>query len=564
MAKRRPKIRAHKISKKSVKSYSYTLPNPGVRAIAAINGRGSFRRRGISARRQMSGLKSPEERRENARRLLANLTRSTGNRSKMKRRILRNVRRMRQNAWKESKSAKVVRFVAPRHRSAAVASWKRRKGTKKAKKVSAKRKKTSAKKVSVKRKLKPNRRTRRRVARKAPVKRRKARKTAKRRVVSRKRKSVKATTKRRKSTRRKSTRRKTARKSRRVAMTPNRRHYRRNGKPNRRYKSGAYSRRMFTNRRKSGRKSFRALRNGAMEWLKLGALIAAGLAAHKLTSGLIKNLLMSNDVAVADTAKTQAAESGAAATSGILPSSMAPYGGVISSLLAAAAGIYLVNRFVKDSQTKNLLSGGMAASAVHGVAISLLKRSPSTAKYANSISGLGSDGAAARLSAMYGVGSSILPMYQPVGEYFSSGVGEYFSSGVGALGAAPYEAAAGMGEYFASGVGAYESNPDAYQAAAGYGAVETRNTNHIDPGSDLDAQLTIAEAAAGIGNYPMQAAAGLGNPSIHTIGTSQTWIPGETNPGIWAGVRPVDEPQSFSAQVPAGILESGGGQGVFG
>lgn len=482
----------------------------------------------------------------------------------MKRRILRNVRRMRQNAWKESKSAKVVRFVAPRHRSAAVASWKRRKGTKKAKKVSAKRKKTSAKKVSVKRKLKPNRRTRRRVARKAPVKRRKARKTAKRRVVSRKRKSVKATTKRRKSTRRKSTRRKTARKSRRVAMTPNRRHYRRNGKPNRRYKSGAYSRRMFTNRRKSGRKSFRALRNGAMEWLKLGALIAAGLAAHKLTSGLIKNLLMSNDVAVADTAKTQAAESGAAATSGILPSSMAPYGGVISSLLAAAAGIYLVNRFVKDSQTKNLLSGGMAASAVHGVAISLLKRSPSTAKYANSISGLGSDGAAARLSAMYGVGSSILPMYQPVGEYFSSGVGEYFSSGVGALGAAPYEAAAGMGEYFASGVGAYESNPDAYQAAAGYGAVETRNTNHIDPGSDLDAQLTIAEAAAGIGNYPMQAAAGLGNPSIHTIGTSQTWIPGETNPGIWAGVRPVDEPQSFSAQVPAGILESGGGQGVFG
>jgi len=101
------------------------------------------------------------------------------------------------------------------------------------------------------------------------------------------------------------------------------------------------------------------------------------------------------------------------------------------------------------------------------------------------------------------------------------------------------------------------------QAAAGYGAVESTNSNHLDPSSNLDRELTIADAAAGVGSVgPIPAAAGLGN--ISTVGASQPWIPGESDPQIWAGVRPVDRSQESTAMIPAGSLQSGGGQGIFG
>ena len=311
-----------------------------------------------------------------------------------------------------------------------------------------------------------------------------------------------------------------------------------------------------------------------MKWLKTGAFIAGGLMLHKLVTGIVKNLLVSGTPSVADTASTTAAETQAAPapTSGILPTSLAPYSALIAGGIAAAGGVFATTKLVKNNETRALLAGGIMASFVHTVLITLLKQSPTTAKYADQMSGLGSSGAAARMSAMYGLGTSIMPMYAPAptsgfGEYFDSGVaglGEYFDSGVAGLGAYQGQASAGMGEYFDSGVaglGEYGANPDIYQAAAGYGAVETSATNHLDPGSNLDRELSIAEAAAGVGNLPpMQAAAGLGG----TVGTSQTWIPGESNPPIWAGVRGVTRDQASTAQIPAGILESGGGQGVFG
>jgi hypothetical protein len=88
------------------------------------------------------------------------------------------------------------------------------------------------------------------------------------------------------------------------------------------------------------------------------------------------------------------------------------------------------------------------------------------------------------------------------------------------------------------------------------------NSNHLDPSSNLDRELSIAEAAAGVGSTAMEAAAGLGN--VHTVGASQTWIPGESDASIWAGVRPVDRSQMATAMIPAGSLQSGGGQGIFG
>src|SRR5690606_36854239 len=161
--------------------------------------------------------------------------------------------------------------------------------------------------------------------------------------------------------------------------------------------------------------------------------------------------------------------------------------------------VYLVSKTVKDSQTRQLVAGGMVASFLHTIIVDLLKKS--APGFAEQVSGLGaSDANAVRLSAMYGMGgpTSIEPMYSQI-----NGMGEYFSSGVQGLGSPDY-AAAGMGEYFSSGVsglGEYGSNPDIMQAAAGYGAVDMgSNSNHLDPSSNLDQALSIAEAAAGVGS----------------------------------------------------------------
>jgi hypothetical protein len=244
-----------------------------------------------------------------------------------------------------------------------------------------------------------------------------------------------------------------------------------------------------------------------------------------------------------------------------------PLGGV----LAAGIGVPLVMKFVTDESIKTPLIVGMTLSAIQGLAIAVLGAINPGAKAV-----LSGDDTAARLSAMYGMGASIMPHYAPINGM--RGMGEYLTaqSGLGQL-----------GEYFESGVeglGNYVGNADIQQAAAGYGAAETANTNHIDPSSDLDRELTIAEAAAGVGQMPYQAAAGMGiapysaqagvgeyfDSGVSGLGhvglapSSSTWIPGTSNPQLWAGTRPVNEPQAENAMVPAGILSSGGSQGVLG
>lgn len=302
-----------------------------------------------------------------------------------------------------------------------------------------------------------------------------------------------------------------------------------------------------------------------MAWVKTGGMITAGVVGHKLLTGLLKNLMVSNTVSAASDAATDAQTDGAAPASGLgfLPAAMVPYAGILAGGISAAAGVYLTTRTVKNPQTRQLVAGGMVASFLHTVIVDLLKKQKP--EYAASISGLGaSDGYAARLSAMYGMGASIEPMYSQI-----NGMGEYFSSGLGdvqqaAAGTGEYFSS-GVGEYFSSGLGEYGSNPDMMQAAAGYGALDAGgNSNHPDPSSNLDRELSIAEAAAGVGSVS-QAAAGYGSlGNVSSVPTSQTWIPGESDPQIWAGVRPVERSQSQTAMVPAGVLQSGGGQGIFG
>ncbi len=308
---------------------------------------------------------------------------------------------------------------------------------------------------------------------------------------------------------------------------------------------------------------------------KTGGIALGGLLTHKLLSNLFTTQVLNRIFgSPASVIATPAATTVVApATSGLGGLSIDPsYQRLAGSFLVAAGGVFAAAKLVKDPTTRNTLMTGIAVSFMHTAFSAVLT------KFAPQYSGLlagAEDGTAARLSAMYGMrglgaGTSIQPHYAPIngmGEYFSSGVnglGEYFSSGVN-----------GLGEYFSSGVNglgsAYEaaagygSNPDLMEAAAGMGA-GAAPTNHIDPHGDLDRELTIAEAAAGVGGMgaiqSYEASAGFG--SISSLPSASTWVPGTTDGQLWAGTRAISSPQSASEMVPAGILQTDGGQGVFG
>jgi hypothetical protein len=316
----------------------------------------------------------------------------------------------------------------------------------------------------------------------------------------------------------------------------NRRRHRRN----RRHKSNR------RRHRRNGR-SFRRNPTGFLvDLLKAGATITVGVVAEKLLAGVIRDQVLARITGKAETA-TPAAASGL--------EMLQPYNGLISSFIAAFGGAYVTHKVVKNPQTKALIMGGLGAGFVHSVLMFALDKL-NQPKLAMMLSG---DGTAARIAAMYGLGAgaSIMPRYAP-----AAGIGEYFANN-------------GVGEYFASGVnglGAYTSNPDLLQAAAGMGAMEAANTNHISPSSNLDRELSIAEAAAGIGAVKSyEAAAGMGEYFASgmsglgaTVPSTSTWIPGQAVPQLWAGTRTAGQSQAAHEMLPAGVLETSGGQGIFG
>ena len=83
------------------------------------------------------------------------------------------------------------------------------------------------------------------------------------------------------------------------------------------------------------------------------------------------------------------------------------------------------------------------------------------------------------------------------------------------------------------------------------------------PSSDLDRELSIAEAAAGVGAVsPFEAAAGFG--AIQSLPRADTWVPGMSDPQLWAGARGIRRGQAATELTPAGILQTAGGGGTFG
>jgi len=592
------------ITKNQAKGYGYARAafrrNPGVTSIAAINGPGAYSSR--QSARSVMGRLSRNSRLPAARRALsasqkkafqaklsANATRAqrASSRKNIKkaqsarrlwgRKLPRN-RRFRVGPATYGRKPKARRlkagvYVANRRKKAgtSMAARRRRKSatgaTKKRRRSSKRRRKTTAsaspkRRRRTKKKAKATTKRRRRRSRKVVAKRR-TKRTAKRRT----RRAAPRRRRRVKRTRSAAPRRRRSRKGKRKAaprrrMRANRRRHRRN--PSRKLASNRRRRHRRNGKMKSNRRR-RMRRNGAGDFIKMSGIILLGFGVHRLLTNLLDRQLL---------ARMMPAPAAPVATSGFNLSSQT---GLISSLLVGAGGSFAASKLIKNQETKKLVIGGMIASTLQGVIMSLLRQfAPSGA---DMLSGP-EDATAARLSAMYGLGAgaSIQPRYAPIGQYFRQpvrGIGEYFREPMSGLGEYFTEPMSGLGEYIAAtnGLGTYENNSDLYQAAAGFGNHDY-NGNHIDPSGDLDRQLTIAEAAAGVGRIPsfeasagmgagpMQAAAGFG--AIDTVPSADTWIPGTTDPELWAGVRAVTEPQAATEMTPAGILQTDGGQGIFG
>lgn len=295
--------------------------------------------------------------------------------------------------------------------------------------------------------------------------------------------------------------------------------------------------------------------NGFGGVLKVGAVLFAGFAAHRLLTNLFDRQVLSRLLPAP------------------APATVSGFGlqenkGILASVLIGAVGAFAASKVIKNQETKKLVIGGMVASALHGIVMSVLRSVAPTG--ADMLAGP-EDGTAARLSAMYGLGAgaSIMPRYAPI-----NGMGEYFREPMNGLGEYFREPMNGIGEYISAtnGLGTYEQNGDLFQAAAGMGSHDY-NGNHIDPSGDLDRQLTIAEAAAGVGAVaPFEAAAGLMGPiqaaagfgAIDTVPSGDTWIPGTTDGQLWAGARAITQGQSATEMTPAGVLQTDGGQGIFG
>ena len=461
---------------------------------------------------------------------------------------------------RSSKRRRTTKSAAPRR--------KRRRTARKGKARRKTARKTTRRRARRSTKLKANRRRRHR---RNPAKRRRSRKATAAAPKRRRRKSRRkgkarrvGTRKRRVSRRRRGGKRLKANRRRRShRRNPRRRRaHAKNRRRSSRRKSHRKNRGHKANRRRRHRRNGRRLfkMNGVGDVIKVGAILFGGFALHRVLSNVLANNVLPMLL--------PAPAAAPAATSGFDSFTLK---GLAVNLGTAALTGFAVSKMVKNQETKKLILGGIVMSVAQTLITSLLQKF-APASFADALSGP-EDGTAARLSAMYGMrglgaGASIMPRYAAIGEYFRepmSGLGEYFR-----------EPMNGVGEYIAatSGIGTYEPNADLYQAAAGMGSHDYQG-NHIDPSGDLDRQLTIAEAAAGVGALspfeaaagigPMQAAAGMrGFGAVDTVPSGDTWIPGSTNPQLWAGVKAISAGQSASEMTPAGILQTDGGSGIFG
>src|SRR5690606_5215857 len=292
---RRPTVNVKKITRKAVKSYGYVRPNPGVRAIAAINGRGSYR----SARSEMSGL-TPAKRRARAKSAVRN---ATGSSSMPRRKIHRNASYRRPRVYAKRPS---VSFTVPkaRGRGKRRIAFRAPKGFQKGETVTIMAKNRRRRRPRTAsgrfRKLAANRRRKTTTAKRRPVRRRKARRVVRnaRRVVRKRKSPVRrrrvVRNRRRKSpVRRRRVVRNRRRKSpvrsrtgRRQVVRTRRRPVRRRKITRRAASRRAHIRRSRRRRRSGISRSFRRNPSGViMQWVKTGGFIAAGVISHKFFAG---------------------------------------------------------------------------------------------------------------------------------------------------------------------------------------------------------------------------------------------------------------------------------------
>ncbi len=371
------------------------------------------------------------------------------------------------------------------------------------------------------------------------------------------------------------------------AATPNRRRRRRKNRgyaPNGRHLRRARRKGRRGSYRRNGRRSYR--RNQFLSQMKQIAISATfvfvGFVAQKAITKLVgdKLLLPMLQSKAEKAAQENAASQGVGQEENELDKQKRRDSMKKFVPIMAGFPIMLVNVFIATKLPKYRVEvgGGVVASFFHTVLVTLLESSKSEKTRAGVkwIAGVGRTATVLQVAgsrAVYGMGQaprSILPRYfslenggmQQAVAGGRRGAGEYFKPLSGAS----------VGEYIASGVqgiGQYEeAGPMVTQAAAGVGQVIDEG---IRPDSNLDEWLSLAEAQAGVGKVRgLLGPRGMGEyfAARRTNGGSEeysvpglnTWIPGGP---LWAGTASAGDSVE-SSEVPAGILETPGGNGIFG
>jgi hypothetical protein len=366
----------------------------------------------------------------------------------------------------------------------------------------------------------------------------------------------------------------------RVRRLPKSRVYLTNRRKRRTSKRRGYSTKRRTTRRRRMRANkgggiFRFRKNQMRTLFKTSLLVTTGFLGHKALTHVVCNMLVKPMLNKSNGNGGAVSQYGNGGTKNAV------------AYIATGFGVGLLGVFVAGKvapKHKYEIGAGMMASWITGSIVALLDMSPGSQAAASYLSGYSSPSRAAaigryrRRRGMRGLGSnqlSILPRYVPTDPSMpgglqqavaSAGVGEYFLPQGNAM--------QGVGEYFASGVqgiGQYEpAGPMVTQAAAGFGQVIE---DGIRPDANMDAVLTLAEAQAGMGSAVGRLASGArfgrrsvgeyytaGGSGLATVGEHSEWIP---NNALWAGTKPAGD-SAATSELTAGILETAGGNGIFG
>jgi len=324
----------------------------------------------------------------------------------------------------------------------------------------------------------------------------------------------------------------------RIYLTNKRRHRRSHGTHRRRYRSNGYRRNGFL---------------GMLGMLVGKALfLFAGFAAQKVLTKLLGDKVILPLLAKQTPSDTI--------------TTISKYVPILAGIPVTGLAVAATMRFAPKKYATEL-AGGFLLSFLHTTVVTVLQAQSNAdvaaaAAWLAGYEGYRSPSSAAAigrgLRGMRGLGSapqqSIMPRYNAIGPKSN-----YMQAVAGRGSMGEYFSANGLGEYFASdvqGVGNYEkAGPLVTQAAAGLGQTID---DGVRPDANLDDQFALMEAQAGLGEYYSNRSTKAGREN-YVIPQQSQWIPS----GMFAETQGAGDPASTS-EIPAGILESPGGNGVFG